>query len=143
METRDLPEDEWTSFFDHFSRLHHDEPVRMQIMSRPLGTQPAAHNVVLRGIAQDHTAVPGDAQPVVRIMAGDPAGEHVSYVIAEPAHVRVAEWNDGYSAALEIVSAGGSSVLVEVGPPREMLAPGIITDGVILDDRHSSPTYRL
>jgi hypothetical protein len=31
-------------------------------------------------------------------------------------------------------------VLVEVGPPREMLAPGIITDGVIVDDRHSSPT---
>jgi hypothetical protein len=61
-------------------------------------------------------------------------------VIEEPAQVRVAEWNDGYSAALEIVSADGSSVLVEVGPPQEMLAPGIITDGVILDDRHSSPT---
>jgi hypothetical protein len=73
-------------------------------------------------------------------MAGDPAGEHVSYVIAEPAHVRVAEWNDGYSAALEVVSADGSSVLVEVGPHQEMLAPGVITDGVILEDKHPSQT---
>jgi hypothetical protein len=143
METRDVSEDQWTSLFDQFSRLHHDKPVRVTIMNRALGAQPAAQDVALLGIAQDRTAVPGDARPVVRIMAGDPAGEHVSHVIAEPAHVRVAEWNDGYSAALEVVSADGSSVLVEVGPPREMLAPGIITDGVILDDRHSSPTCRL
>ena len=140
METRDVPEGQWTSFFDQFSRLHHDKPVRVKIMNRALGAQPAAQDVPLLGIAQDRTAAPGDARPVVRIMAGDPAGEHVSHVIAAPAQVRVAEWNDGYSAALEVVSADGSSVLVEVGPPQEMLAPGVITDGVILDDRHSSPT---
>jgi hypothetical protein len=140
METRDVPKGQWTSFFDQFSRLHHDKPVRVKIMNRALGAQPVAEGVAFQGIAQDRTAVPCDVQPVVRIMAGDPAGEHVSHVIAEPAQVRVAEWNDGYSAALEIVSADGSSVLVEVGPPREMLAPGIITDGVIVDDRHSSPT---
>jgi hypothetical protein len=133
METRDVPEDQWASFFDQFSRLHHDKPVRVQILSRALGAQPAAQDVPLLGITEDRAAE--HAKGVVRIMTGGPGGEHLSHVIDEPAHVRVAEWNDGFSAALEIASADGSSALVEVGPPQQMLAPGLITDGVVLDEQ--------
>jgi len=40
----------------------------------------------------------------------------------------------GTSAAVEIKSADGLLTRLEVGPSEQMLAPGFITDGVILDE---------
>jgi hypothetical protein len=52
-------------------------------------------------------------------------------VIDRPTHVRVAEWNDGFSAALQLESADGHVALLRVGPQDRVLPSGMIVDGVI------------
>ena len=67
--------------------------------------------------------------------AGDSPDNQFAHVIDRPSHVRVAEWNDAVSSALQIESAGGTVTLARVGPAEQMLPPGFITDGIILPPR--------
>ena len=60
--------------------------------------------------------------------------------IGRVSHVRVAEWNDAVSSALEIESEGGVVTTVRVGPAEQTLPSGYITDGIVF--QHPSQTGR-
>lgn len=131
METRTIARDQWAAFFDQFSRLHQGKPVRVQSLGRDEGVQSTVREVPLLGITEEQPAGTDAEARKIWIMTGDPAGEHVSHAIERPSCVRVAEWNDGYSAALDITSSDGSAILLEVGPPQQLLSAGLVTDGTM------------
>jgi hypothetical protein len=135
MDTRTIPPDQWATFFDQFSRLHQGKPVRVQSLGRDEGVQATVREAPLLGITQEcRGGTAADARKIW-IMTGDPSGAHASHAIERPSCVRVAEWNDGYSAALDITSADGSAVLLEAGPPQQLLAPGLVTDGTMFGEQ--------
>src|SRR5438270_633032 len=135
METREISPEQWHEFLDQFSRLHEGKNVRMETVGPEFGIQANSQTLSLLGITSEHASARagGSEHPVIEIMTGDPSGRQISHVIDRPASVRMAEWNDGYSAALEIKSEDGSSAIVRVGPAEELLPADMITDGVILD----------
>jgi hypothetical protein len=71
-----------------------------------------------------------EAPAELHIMLGRPGGPHLDHVVKEPRRIWAAEWNDGFSALLEIDADDGSTTLVQVGPPEQLLGEGMIVDGV-------------
>jgi hypothetical protein len=132
LRTRQVSEQEWPSFADQFSRLHKGQPVTVETFAPDLGAQVNVRDLPLLGVTVEREAPSGCR---VVIAAGDSPDNQFAHVIDRPSHVRVAEWNDAVSSALQIESAGGTVTLARVGPAEQMLPPGFITDGIILPPR--------
>lgn len=126
MAWREISESEWVSFFDQFSRLHQGQDADVEIADHNSNARAPARNLPLLGITAER--LPGQTR--VEIVAGMPDGPHVRHSVLAPRRVLVAEWNDGVSAALDIESDDGLRTKVRVGPPEQMLPPGMITDGL-------------
>src|SRR5205814_10410000 len=109
---------------DQISRLHHGQSADVEIVGPDANVQAPARGVPLLGITAD------ERPRRIEIMAGKPDGPHVRHSVPTPTHVRAADWNDGVSAALEIEGEDGVRTLVLVGPAEQLLAPGMITDGL-------------
>ena len=128
MRTREVPSDQWASFCEQFSRIHRGKPVNLTTMGRELGAQTNARNLPLVGMTAERPTAGG----YIELMLGDAPAAHLAHSVERPSHLRVAEWNDDYSAALQIESEDGSVTLLQVGPQAEILPPGVILDGIIL-----------
>jgi hypothetical protein len=127
LDTREIPRSEWRAFFDQFSRLHHGQPLGVEIIGRDVGVQREAQDLPLLGVTAES---PAGAGAGIEVSAGRPGGPHVTHSVADPVRVWAAEWNDGVSASLEIESADGHKTLLRVGPAQQVLPPGMITDGL-------------
>jgi hypothetical protein len=137
MNTYNVPQAEWSSFFDQFSRIHHGQPVEVETIEPQSNTVPTAPRLKSRtntrgapllGITAESEQ--SNRAPRLHISAGDETGVQLSHSIAAPRRVRASEWNDGISAAVEIESEDGTTTCVRVGPEHEMLEPGFILDGI-------------
>jgi hypothetical protein len=125
MSARDIPQDQWTTFFDQFSREHRawlatvdrlraGEPEQTEAVERPLASvvpRIAAHRIA--GIE-------------IRFQADSPSRESIE--IDAPAMVRVHE-TDGVAQGLDIVDRDGECTRLRfrTAPQAEMLdgiAPG-------------------
>ena len=111
MRTRKVAPDQWVSSCQQFSRIHHRKAVGMTTMGHDLGVQTNARNLPLMGITAER-AEAGGCQ--VEIMLGEAPDAHLAHTIKRPSHLRVAEWNDDYSAALQIESEEGWVTLLQV-----------------------------
>jgi hypothetical protein len=131
MLTREVVPGEWSSFFDQFSRLHHGKRVNVQTMGGELGVQANAVSLPLMGVVAEPR---DDGGRSISVMAGESPDAHVTHAIARPSKVRIAEWNDGESAALQIEAEGGWTTLVQVGPAAEVLPTGFVTDGTMASE---------
>ena len=127
MRTRDIPDREWASFFECFSRVHQHQPVTVSTLGSQLGVQSNARELPLMGVMAE--ALPDGARRI-EIMLGESPGGHLVHTITRPSHVTAAQWNDGYSAAVRIESAEVRTTLVRVGPEAEVLEPGVVMDDV-------------
>jgi hypothetical protein len=129
MHSYEVPRSDWPAFFDQFSRLHHGQPVDVQTVGSDLGAYENVQDLPLLGI----TAGPGrETGELARlyVSAGDEHGVEIGHAILRPGRVRVSEWNDGVSAAVEIECEDGRTTHVRVGPARQMLPPGFVIDGI-------------
>jgi hypothetical protein len=133
MQTQEVLAEEWSSFFDRFSRMYKDKRVTVETMGKDVGVQANARDMPLMGItAEPRDGARGDRK--IEIMVGDSPHAHVIHVITRPYRVRVAEWNDGYSAALQIETEDDWTTLLRAGPQDQVLPEGLITDDIILPD---------
>jgi hypothetical protein len=124
METREIPHDEWRSFFDVFSRQHEGWLATLEIFGPEIGAQEEAHQLPLEGV----TIASGDAEPeAISISLGKTPEDHVSHTVVEPAHVWLEQTTDGANAALEIESANEVKTLLRF---RSTL-PSEMVDGVV------------
>lgn len=126
-ETKEIPFDRWPAFFEQFSRAHRGQASQVRTADTSVGFQANAQDLPFIGVLDER---PGASDESIRVMLGSSGGTHIDHAVHRPAHVRVAEWNDGFSAALQIEAADGSMTLIQVGPPEHMLPPDMVTDGL-------------
>jgi uncharacterized protein DUF5335 len=118
METTEIPTNQWPAFFDQFSRAHRGQPAAVTTEDLALGLQSDGKGLPFIGVSD---VSPDQVDESIRIMLGDSSGVHIDHAVEHPSHVRVAEWNDGFSAALQIESDNGRITLVQVGPVEQMM----------------------
>jgi hypothetical protein len=130
MTTQDVPARQWQQFFDQFSRLHQGKSVQIALIEP--GGEPRAYamNELFLGLVDEQHGQPGETVTVMLGGAADGAGSHS---FARPMRVSLTEWNDAYSAELKITSADQRQLILQVGPAQEMLPPGTMTDGILLE----------
>jgi hypothetical protein len=108
MTTLDIPRQHWTAFLDRLSRLHADEPIRVEVLRLDIGAQIEVIALPLDGIAADLDCMPC----AIHIAAGSSPADHVDHRIADPTCMRLLRSPTGDDEALEIESADDSTTLV-------------------------------
>jgi hypothetical protein len=126
MRTKEIPRDEWKTFFDTFSRQHEGWLATLEVLGSEIGAQQEARNLPLEGI----TATSKDTVPeTIAISLGKTPEDHVTHTITEPARVWLEQTAEGANAALEIESADQIKTLLRF---RSAL-PAEMVDGVVLE----------
>jgi Family of unknown function (DUF5335) len=112
MTTREIPRDDWTHYFDAFSRRHEGWLATVEVLGA-VGAQTEAHDLPLEGVSADKHG------REIAIFLG-PADNRVEHIVESPAHVRVEE-EDGADRAVQIETAGGDTTLLSfrTSPPPE------------------------
>ena len=128
MTMQEIPRQRWREYLDQFSRAHHDAQAHVEMYEGSENHACDVADLPLLGITAEHA---DDEDEQIQIMLGRAQDGNLSHTIEHPVRLRSAEWNDGYSGAVQIESADGSTTTVQVGPSEQTLPPGIITDGVI------------
>jgi hypothetical protein len=130
-----IPPERWPECLEQFSRAHAGQAASVCTSGAPAGGAANADQMPLIGIVAEptkSTSAPSAESPgsELHIMLGRPGGPHVDHVVKEPCRIWAAEWNDGFSAVLEIDADDGSTTLVQIGPPGQLLGEGMVVDGV-------------
>lgn len=107
MLTREIPRNEWVSFFNKFSREYQGRDVTMEVMEKDLGDQIEANKIPLEGIAVD---LKSDGRDIISIIMGDNKKAHLCHTITAPTHVHVEE--NKYAEALQITTMNGPTILL-------------------------------
>ncbi len=106
--TTEIPRQDWMSFLDSLSRLHVDEPIRIEVLRQDIGAQLEVTDLPLDGIVAD---LKGPSSAITVAAGCEPAG-HIAHIISDPITVRLAQDGAGRDDALEIVSADHTITLV-------------------------------
>jgi hypothetical protein len=109
-ESSEVPIAEWTPFFEQFTVLHRGQEADIEAIG-PKACRPVAVRLPLIRIRSDRK--PGE-QASIDVSTGDSTGT-VHEALSNPVRVRVAEWNEGRGAELQIEGRDGTAVRVRVG----------------------------
>jgi hypothetical protein len=130
MALRQVPSEQWPALVDQFSRLHQGKAVQISLTGPVIGTRRYSTDQPLLGLVDERH---GEADESISVVWGGKSAGTFSHSMRRPNRVSIAEWNDACSARLEIESAEGDRLVIQAGPAAELLAPGMITDGVLLE----------
>jgi Family of unknown function (DUF5335) len=125
MSTQEIPNAEWNTFLDNFSRQHEGWLATLEVLGLDIGAQQEARDLPLEGI----TATTDDQSPTIAISLGKGPDNHVTHAITEPTRVWLEETPEGAAAALEIESADEVKTLLRFRSPM----PAEMVDGVVFD----------
>jgi hypothetical protein len=124
-QTREIPRDEWRSFFDIFSRQHEGWLATLEILGKDIGAQKEGEELPLAGVS---LASRGNEAEAVSITLGSGPDNHVSHAIVGPTRVWLQQTTAGANAALEIEASDGTQTLLRF---RSAL-PSEMVDGVVV-----------
>jgi hypothetical protein len=124
--TSEVPRREWKLSLDEFSREFAGRTVSVQTVGNKFGLQANAKNLALLGVTAEPKA---GGTPEIEIIAGDADHGHVSHVIQHPTAVRVAHFDGGSTATLQIEAQEGYVTLLEVSPAAVLNADLSATTG--------------
>jgi hypothetical protein len=126
MPTEEIPREEWTNFFEGFSRQHEGWLATLEIFAPDVGAQRQARDLPLEGVSISSSA---DSPNSIAINLGNDPENHVTHTIAQPEHVWIETTSQGANLALEIESENQTKTLLRF---RSALPPEMV-DGVVLD----------
>lgn len=106
MRTRNIAPEEWTDFFDSFSRQHAGWLVTVEVIGTEVGAQIEARDVPLGGVS----AAPDES--TVWLALGRQPADHVTHRVDHVRGVRLQQTDDGADQALQIESDGDVMTLV-------------------------------
>ena len=106
--TREIKREEWTDFFDGFSRRHEGWLVTIELLDPKLGDQIEVENQALRGIV----AEPRRDPEVIEIFTENREKQSTTNVVEKPTRVWIEESAEGAEAALEIEAQDGAKTLL-------------------------------
>jgi hypothetical protein len=108
METRTIPPDEWSAFFDTLSREHQSRIVTVVTQGPNPNDQLESHDVPLEGIT---VSLMGNEE-VITIVVREETRTHVLHTASAPLHVRLEHTAEGLAKTLQIETAYGTTTLV-------------------------------
>ena len=109
MQTKEIPKNEWTGFFDSFSRKHEGWLVNLEIFGPEIGAQVEQRAMALEGITDEWDEVEGNT---IMIMTGAESDDHMTHSITHPIAVSLEQTDEGADVALAIKSDDGSTTLL-------------------------------
>ena len=109
MQTKQIPKNEWSGFFDSFSRMHQGWLVNLQIAGPEIGAQMEQRELALKGITDEWHQTEGDT---IMIMSGVERDDHITHSIVRPTQVSLQQTDDGADAGLAIKSDDGTTTLL-------------------------------
>jgi Family of unknown function (DUF5335) len=123
MRTKEIDSEQWPKFFDDFTYLHHGKRVNVETLDAGKAgvTSHVRHLPLVGVVAADPKTGTGGW---IEIMAGDSAKTHSAHSVSNPAHVRVAEEDNGQVVALQIESSRGLVTLVRFEDTCEGMPAG-------------------
>lgn len=126
MTTKEIPREEWNTFFDVFTRQHEGWLATLEIFGPDVGAQHEASDLPLEGVS----LASGDGEPAaIAINLGKSPEDHITHTVTESQHVWLEQTPEGANAALEIESANQTKTLLRF---RSALPPEMV-DGVVLE----------
>jgi len=126
MPTQEIPREDWSNFFDVFSRQHEGWLATLEVFGPEVGAQEEAHQLPFEGIS---IASEGNGADAIAINLGKTVEDHVTHTITKPEHVWLEQTSGGANAALEIESENQNKALLRF---RSALPPEMV-DGVVVD----------
>jgi hypothetical protein len=123
MSTREVSRNEWTSFFDVFSKQHEGWIASLEILGDEVGAQAEAVELPFEGISVSAESEP---QSLV-INLGRTAEDHVSHTVKRPRQVWLRQTEEGANDSLEIVEEGSQKTLLRFRSP---MLPELV-DGIV------------
>lgn len=122
MSTREVKRDEWTSFFDVFSKQHEGWIATLEVFGDQFGAQQEAVELPFEGIS-----IAEDERQSLIINLGKTSEDHVSHTIERPRQVWLRQTEEGANDSLEIVEDGNQKTLLRFrSPMRPELVDGIV-----------------
>jgi hypothetical protein len=119
MPLREIPREEWTAFFDSFSRQHAGWLSTVEVFRPSVGAQVEVREQPLGGISAE---LKGDKRDSISILVGNTSGARVTHMIDAPLHVRLKKNREGAHEALQIESESGvTTLLFRTTVPLEVL----------------------
>ena len=113
MFTKEIPRNQWKSFFNDFSKEFQGWTINLEVLDPEIGAQLEAHELPLEGVFAD---LKSDGLDRISILVGDAYQDHVTHTVIKPTHVRVEEAGRGASEILQIETAGGATTLLSFCP---------------------------
>ncbi|MGH9874786.1 MAG: DUF5335 family protein [Pyrinomonadaceae bacterium] len=114
METREIPRNEWTSFFDTFNQQHQGWLATLEVFGPEVGAQEEAHDLPLEGVT---LASDGSELEAIAISLGTTPEDHLSHTVVSPSHVWFEQNAQIANGALEIEAADDTKTLVRFRSP--------------------------
>jgi hypothetical protein len=112
MQTREIPREEWRSFFEAFSRMHEGWPVTVEALGDDIGVQVEAAAIPLGEVTAENEP---DGRCVINlILGGAETPSPVTHIIDDARRVFVEETEDGMDVSLEIEESDGAKTLVRL-----------------------------
>ncbi len=112
----EINHDQWTTFFDEFSKRNHSRPTRIEVFGE-MGAQEAERHLPLNGVSVDEN---GSSAPRIEILlGGDSPGDmqHLTHVVTRASSVFLKAGADGNDEALEVVDSDGAKTLLRFESP--------------------------
>jgi hypothetical protein len=110
MPTIELPRESWVERLNAFTIAHEGWTASLEVFGPETGQHPAVVNLPLIGVSANRV----DHDGTVAISVASSAGEHLTRVIHDVAHIYVEQPDDGSTAALIIESADGTRTTVHL-----------------------------
>ena len=114
MQTKEITQTNWPSFFDSFSRQHEGWLATLEILGPDIGAQIEERDLAFEGITDEWDEIHGNT---ITIMAGGKPDAHVTHKITRPTEVNLEQTDEGADAALAIKSADGVTALLRFRSP--------------------------
>lgn len=124
MKTKEIPREEWSTFFDSFSRQHEGWLVTLEVLGEDLGAQIEERELAFGGIVDEWDEIQGDK---IAIMIGTNPDDHITHSIDRPTEVSVEQTDEGAHVALQIKAADGVTALLRFRSP---MLPELV-DGLV------------
>ena len=110
---RDIQREQWSKFFDNFTREHRGWTITLEIIGTEIGAQIQDRELVFEGIATEGK----ETASQIMIMAGETPDGHITHRIARPVQVGFDEDEQSASALIVIKGADAITTLLKLRAP--------------------------
>jgi hypothetical protein len=108
VQAQEIPQEQWSEFFDAFSARHEGAQVSIEVMGAEIGDQRLGHGLRLRGASFDR----GDEQ--LALMFETASREDFAHAIAHPTHIWLDRGDGRADQTLQVEAADGTRTLVAI-----------------------------